>query len=62
MMPLEKGGVVDSKGKVYGTQSLRVIDASIFPLVPQGNTVSIVYAVAEKMADAIKADWGLCAT
>ena len=54
MMPESKGGVVDADCRVYGTQGLRVVDASIFPLHVQGNIMSIVYAVAEKMADVIK--------
>ena len=54
MLPREKGGVVDSQLKVYGTSNVRVVDASIFPLHVQGNIVSLVYAVAEKAADIIK--------
>ena len=54
MMPKEKGGVVDTQLKVYGTSNVRVIDASIFPLHVQGNIVSLVYAVAEKGADLIR--------
>lgn len=54
MLPREKGGVVDSKLVVYGTENLRVVDASIFPLIPRGNILSSVYAVAEKAADVIK--------
>ena len=61
MLPREKGGVVDAKCNVYGTKGLRVVDASIFPLIPQGNTMSLVYAAAEKMADVIKGDYGLAA-
>lgn len=55
MLPREKGGVVDPKLVVYGTENLRVVDASIFPLIPRGNILSTVYAVAEKAADIIKA-------
>ena len=45
----EMGGVVDSKLKVYGVQELRIVDASIFPMVVAGHTSSTVYAVAEKV-------------
>ena len=51
MMPKELGGVVDSSLKVYGTKNLRIVDASIFPLMPRGNIQSSVYAVAEKASD-----------
>lgn len=54
MLPKEKGGVVDEKLTVYGTNNLRVVDSSIFPLIPRGNILSSVYAVAEKAADIIK--------
>jgi len=54
MLPKEKMGVVDENLIVYGTNNLRVVDASIFPLIPRGNIVSSVYAVAERAADIIK--------
>ncbi|KAF2709503.1 GMC oxidoreductase [Pleomassaria siparia CBS 279.74] len=54
MLPKEKGGVVDSKLKVYGTSNVRVVDASIVPTHVQGNIVSLVYALAEKGVDLIK--------
>ncbi|KAL8800726.1 MAG: hypothetical protein Q9182_004969 [Xanthomendoza sp. 2 TL-2023] len=57
MMPVEMGGVVDSRLKVYGVKGLRVVDASIFPMIPRGNIQSSVYAVAEKAADLIVEDW-----
>jgi choline dehydrogenase-like flavoprotein len=56
MRPREKGGVVDSRLRVYGVTGLRVVDASIFPFVPLGNLQTTVYAVAEKAADLIKED------
>ncbi|KAM0431005.1 hypothetical protein ACHAPT_005639 [Fusarium lateritium] len=34
--------------------NLRVVDASVFPLIPRGNILSSVYAVAERAADVIK--------
>ncbi|KAL4871486.1 GMC oxidoreductase-domain-containing protein [Aspergillus spectabilis] len=57
MMPREDRDVVDSHLKVYGTSNLRVVDASIFPLVPRGNnSQATVLAVAEKAADTVKED------
>ncbi|RDW56692.1 putative aryl-alcohol dehydrogenase protein [Coleophoma cylindrospora] len=57
MMPREIGGVVSEKLVVHGTKNLRVIDASVFPIEPLGNIQASVYAVAEKGADLVKADW-----
>ncbi|KAL2871171.1 GMC family oxidoreductase [Aspergillus lucknowensis] len=54
MMPREDGGVVDPSLRVYGTTNVRVVDASVFPLIPRGNIQATVYAVAEKAADIIK--------
>lgn len=58
MLPLDKGGVVDKRLKVYGTKNLRVVDASIFPLMVRGNLQTLVYAVAERAADWIKEEGG----
>ncbi|KAJ4372795.1 hypothetical protein N0V86_008161 [Didymella sp. IMI 355093] len=46
--------VVDSKARVIGVTGLRVVDASAFALLPPGHPQSIVYALAEKIADDIK--------
>lgn len=54
MRPKDRGGVVDDKLRVYGVKGLRVVDASIFPIVPLGNIQTSVYAVAEKAADIIR--------
>ena len=54
MMSRELGGVVDGQLIVHGTTNLRVVDASVFPLIPRGNIQSSVYAVAERAADLIK--------
>jgi 5-(hydroxymethyl)furfural/furfural oxidase len=45
--------VVDNQGRVRGVQGLRVVDASIFPVVPCANTNFPVYMTAEKIADRI---------
>jgi choline dehydrogenase-like flavoprotein len=58
MTPERDGGVVDSRLRVYGTANLRIVDASIFPIIPRGNIISTVYAVAEKGADMILQDLG----
>ncbi|KAI9742676.1 MAG: hypothetical protein M1818_003817 [Claussenomyces sp. TS43310] len=42
-------GVVDSQLKVHGIQKLRVIDASIFPVIPDCRIQNAVYMVGEKV-------------
>lgn len=59
MAPRDKGGVVDEGLRVYGVEGLRVVDASVMPLIPQANTQTTVYAVAERAADLIKQSYGL---
>ena len=45
--------MVDNQGRVRGIQGLRVVDASIFPVVPCANTNFPVLMSAEKIAAAI---------
>jgi choline dehydrogenase-like flavoprotein len=56
MLPKDLGGVVDERLLVYGVSNLRIVDASIFPMIPRGNIQASVYAVAERAADIIKED------
>lgn len=56
MGPKEDKGVVNSKLQVYGVKNLRVIDASIMPLVTSSNTNIPTTMIAEKGADLIKND------
>jgi choline dehydrogenase len=48
------GGVVDAELRVNGVESLRVVDASVMPMVPRGNTNAPTIAIAERAADVIR--------
>ncbi|KAF5314317.1 hypothetical protein D9619_011926 [Psilocybe cf. subviscida] len=52
----DKKSVLDSKFRVKGVQSLRVVDASVFPKIPSFYIISAVYMISEKAADSILAD------
>lgn len=56
MLPREDGGVVDERLRVHGCKGLRVVDASVIPLIGRGNIASVVYALAERAADLIIQD------
>jgi choline dehydrogenase len=49
-MGSESSGVVDSQLRVHGVQRLRVADASVFPVIPHGNTNAPTVMVGEKAA------------
>lgn len=56
-MGTDEMAVVDPQLKVHGINSLRVVDASIFPNLIGGNTNAPTIMVAERAADWIKNDW-----
>lgn len=53
----DHNAVVDSRLRVYGIKGLRVIDASIMPTIPKGNTNAPTIMIAEKASDMIKEEW-----
>jgi len=51
----DKLAVTDNEGRVYGVSGLRIVDASIFPIVPCANLNFPTLMTAEKIADKILA-------
>jgi choline dehydrogenase len=53
-MGSDDGAVVDPELRVRGVEALRVVDASVMPSVPRGNTNAPTIALGERAADLIR--------
>ncbi|AKX44858.1 choline dehydrogenase [Thiopseudomonas alkaliphila] len=53
-MGTDEMAVVDGEGRVHGVENLRVVDASLMPLIITGNLNATTIMMAEKIADKIR--------
>ena len=53
-MGSDETSVLDTDLRVRGVEGLRVVDASVMPTVPRGNTNAPTIALAERAADLIR--------
>jgi choline dehydrogenase len=52
--PSDPEAVVDASLRVIGAQNLRVVDASVMPVVTSANSYIPTIAIAEKAADLVR--------
>ncbi|KAF5343168.1 hypothetical protein D9758_017052 [Tetrapyrgos nigripes] len=55
-MGSQEESVVDPRLRVRGVKGIRVVDASVFPTMPECHPQAVVYTLAERAADIIKED------
>ena len=53
-MGVDEMAVVDAQARVHGVEGLRVVDASIMPIITTGNLNAPTIMIAEKIADLIR--------
>ncbi|KAG7088841.1 hypothetical protein E1B28_012796 [Marasmius oreades] len=49
-----ENGVVDGQLRVKGVNGLRIVDASIYPIIPENHPQAAAYILGERIADLIK--------
>ncbi|KAK0441966.1 aryl-alcohol oxidase-like protein [Armillaria borealis] len=52
-------GVADGQLLLKKAKGVRIVDASVFPIIPAGHPQAMIYIVAERAADVIKATWDM---
>jgi choline dehydrogenase-like flavoprotein len=56
LMPEDLGGCVDGQLRVYGIKGLRIVDASVIPMVPASGLQATMYGIGEKAGEIIGKD------
>ena len=57
MLPRNDGGVVNAELKVWGTTNLRVVDASVIPILVSAHPQTGIYGIAERAGEIISGAW-----